>query len=47
MFELALSNRYASLVEEEDEHLGPREDETRESLTDMMWETVKTAYIET
>ena len=47
-FELALSNRYASLVEEEDEeHLGQREDETRESLTDRMWETVKTAYVET
>ena len=47
-FELALSNRYASLVEEEDEeHLGQREDETRGSLTDRMWETVKTVYIET
>ena len=48
MFELTLSNRYASLVEEEEEeHHGQREDETRESLTDRMWETVKTAYIET
>ena len=30
-----------------EEHHGQREDKKRESLTDRMWETVKTAYIET